>query len=62
MATTTGIRGRFFSVLLSKACGFYLRHKASLDTVLSSAAEAALATLVAELPAIIAALNPPGPQ
>ena len=62
MAAATGIRGRFFSVLLKKALDFYERHSATINPILTSAAEAALAVLIAELPAIIAALNPRGPQ
>jgi hypothetical protein len=62
MATITGIRGRFFAQLLAKALHHYLRHNSSIDTILSPTAKAALLDLVAELPAIILALNPPGPQ
>jgi len=62
MATTTGIRGRFFATLLKKAIELYLRHKTTIDPAISAVAEAAIMTLVSELPAIVAALNPPGPQ
>jgi len=62
MAVVTGIRGRFFSTLLRKALEHYARHQASIDTALSGVAQAAIAALIAELPNIITALNPPGPQ
>lgn len=62
MALVSGIRGRFFTTLLRRALEHYLRHKASIDSAISGAAVIAIEALVAELPAIIVALNPPGPQ
>lgn len=62
MATVTGIRGRFFATLLQKALEHYNRHEVTINVVLSAAAKAAITTLIAELPNIITALNPPGPQ
>lgn len=62
MAVVSGIRGRFFSTLLKKALEHYNRHQATIDAALSGIAQAAIAALVAELPNIITALNPPGPQ
>jgi len=62
MATVSGIRGRFFATLLAKALEHYNRHEVTINAVLSNVAKAAIATLIAELPNIITALNPPGPQ
>lgn len=62
MAAVTGIRGRFFANLLRTALEFYNRHKDSIDAAISAAAVSAIEVLIAELPNIIASLNPPGPQ
>jgi hypothetical protein len=62
MAAVSGIRGRFFATLLEKALELYQRHKGTIDPAISAVAIAAIETLVAELPALVIALNPRGPQ
>jgi hypothetical protein len=62
VATTSGIRGRFFATLLDKALRFYERHSTTINPIITTAAVAAIQTLLDELPGIILALNPRGPQ
>jgi hypothetical protein len=62
MAYPTGIRGRFFANLLEKALKFYERHQDSINSAISATAISLIESLIAELPAIVTALNPPGPQ
>jgi len=62
MATVTGIRGRFFATLLDRAMKLYLKHKTTIDPAISALAISAIETIIAELPNIILALNPRGPQ
>lgn len=61
MAAPTGIPGRYLTVILTKALKFYDRHRGTIDPIITAAARAALAALIAELPGIVASLNPPGP-
>lgn len=62
MAYPTGIKGRFFSILLTAALKHFGKYQTTLEPHLDPSDVACIVQLALHLGAIIAALNPPGPE
>lgn len=60
-ASTEKFGTREFVILIARAVAEYLRHEPNIDQDIPPGVKAAMATLVAAIPTLLA-LNPPGPE